>query len=38
MGPAHEFARRWLAGMQELSMAQAQSIIAEAVWRAVRLH
>ena len=37
MGPAHEFARRWLGGMQELSMAEAQTIIAEAVWRAVRL-
>ena len=37
MGPAHEFARRWLAGMQELSMAQAKTIIAGAVWRAVRL-
>ncbi len=37
MGPAHEFARRWLGGMQELSMPEAQTIIAEAVWRAVRL-
>lgn len=37
MGPAHEFARRWLGGMQEISMAEAQSIIAEAVWRAIRL-
>ena len=37
MGPAHEFARRWLGGMQELSMAEAQTIIAEAVWRAIRL-
>lgn len=37
MGPAHEFARRWLGGMQELSMSEAKSIIAEAVWRAVRL-
>ncbi|MAT98618.1 MAG: hypothetical protein CL608_15860 [Anaerolineaceae bacterium] len=37
MGPAHEFARRWLGGMQELSMAEAKTIIAAAVWRAVRL-
>jgi hypothetical protein len=36
MGPAHEFARRWLAGMQELSMAEAKNIIAAAVWRAVQ--
>jgi hypothetical protein len=37
MRPAHEFSRRWLGGMSELSMAEAQTIIAEAVWRAVRL-
>ncbi len=37
MGPAHEFSRRWLGGMSELSMPEAQTIIAEAVWRAVRL-
>jgi AcrR family transcriptional regulator len=37
MGPAHEFARRWLGGMKELSMAEAQTIISEAVWRAIRL-
>jgi hypothetical protein len=37
MGPAHEFARCWLVGMQELSVAEAKTIIAEAVWRAVRL-
>lgn len=37
MGPAHEFARRWLGGMQELSMPEAQTIIAKAVLRAVRL-
>ena len=37
MGPAHEFARRWLGGMQELSMPEAKTIIADAVWRAIRL-
>lgn len=37
MGPAHEFSRRWLGGMQELSMPEAKTIIAEAVWRAIRL-
>ena len=37
MGPAHEFSRRWLGGMPELSMVEAQTIIAEAVWRAMRL-
>lgn len=37
MGPAHEFARRWLGGMQELSMAEAQTVIAEAVWRAIKI-
>lgn len=37
MGPAHEFARRWLGGMQELSLAEAQTIIADAVWRAICL-
>ncbi|MEZ4590832.1 MAG: TetR/AcrR family transcriptional regulator [Chloroflexota bacterium] len=37
MGPAHEFARRWLGGMQELAMDEAKAIIATAVWRAIRL-
>lgn len=36
MGPAHEFARRWLGGLQKLSMADAQTIIADAVWRAIQ--
>ena len=36
MGPAHEFARRWLGGTQELSMDEAKNIIAAAVWRAVQ--
>ncbi|MBK8905759.1 MAG: TetR/AcrR family transcriptional regulator [Anaerolineaceae bacterium] len=36
MGPAHEFARRWLGGMQELSLDEAKNIIAAAVWRAVQ--
>lgn len=35
MGPAHEFARRWLAGMREMSIETAQTIIADAIWRAV---
>ncbi|WP_420644780.1 TetR/AcrR family transcriptional regulator [Candidatus Leptofilum sp.] len=37
MGPAHEFARRWLGGMQELAFEEAKNIIATAVWRAVSL-
>ena len=36
MGPAHEFARRWLAGMREMPLAIAQTIIADAIWRAVQ--
>ncbi|MCA9925325.1 MAG: TetR/AcrR family transcriptional regulator [Anaerolineales bacterium] len=36
MGPAHEFSRRWLGGFREMSMASAKTIIANAVWRAVR--
>ncbi len=36
MGPAHEFARRWLGGLREMEMAQAKVVIANAVWRAVR--
>jgi len=36
MGPAHEFARRWLGGLREMEMAQAKKVIANAVWRAVR--
>ncbi len=36
MGPAHEFARRWLAGMQELALDEAKTIIATAVWRAMQ--
>jgi AcrR family transcriptional regulator len=36
MGPAHEFARRWLAGLQELSLDEAKAIIATAVWRAMQ--
>ncbi|MCB8944480.1 MAG: TetR/AcrR family transcriptional regulator [Ardenticatenaceae bacterium] len=36
MGPAHEFARRWLAGMREMSIAAAQTVIAEAIWRAIQ--
>ena len=33
-GPAHEFARRWLAG-PPAPMAEARALIAESVWRAV---
>jgi hypothetical protein len=36
MGPAHEFARRWLAGMREMPLTRAQTIIANAIWRAVQ--
>lgn len=36
MGPAHEFARRWLAGMREMPLAAAQEVIADAVWRAIQ--
>ncbi|MCB8925311.1 MAG: TetR/AcrR family transcriptional regulator [Ardenticatenaceae bacterium] len=37
MGPAHEFSRRWLGGMQELALDEAKNIIATAVWRAISL-
>ncbi len=37
MGPAHEFARRWLAGIRDLPMAEAQTIIAAVVWRAIQI-
>ncbi|MDX1416130.1 MAG: TetR/AcrR family transcriptional regulator [Candidatus Promineifilaceae bacterium] len=36
MGPAHEFARRWLGGLREMPMETAQTMIAEAIWRAVQ--
>lgn len=36
MGPAHEFARRWLGGLREMPMAEAEGVIAAAIWRAVR--
>ena len=36
MGPAHEFARRWLGGQRELPMAAAREIIADAIWRSVQ--
>ena len=36
MGPAHEFSRRWLGGMRDLPMEEAQTIIADAVWRAIQ--
>lgn len=36
MGPAHEFARRWLAGMREMPLETAQTIIADAIWRAIQ--
>ena len=36
LGPAHEFARRWLGGLRELPMAEACDIIARAVWRAIQ--
>ena len=36
MGPAHEFARRWLGGQRELPMSAAREIIADAIWRAMQ--
>jgi len=36
MGPAHEFARRWLAGMRMMPLSEAQTIIGSAIWRAVQ--
>lgn len=36
MGPAHEFARRWLAGMREMPLETAQAVIADAIWRAIQ--
>lgn len=36
MGPAHEFARRWLAGMREMPLSTAQTIISGAIWRAMQ--
>lgn len=35
MGPAHEFARRWLGGFRDMPMGEAREIIAAAVWRAI---
>ncbi|HSH03484.1 MAG TPA: TetR/AcrR family transcriptional regulator [Anaerolineae bacterium] len=35
MGPAHEFARRWLAGLRPMPLPTAQTIIADAIWRAI---
>lgn len=36
MGPAHEFARRWLGGMDGLTMDEAKPIIVGAIWRAIQ--
>lgn len=36
MGPAHEFARRWLGGLRDMPLETAKTIIAAAVWRAIR--
>jgi len=36
MGPAHEFARRWLAGMRQMTLDTAKAIIADAIWRAIQ--
>ncbi len=36
VGPLHEFSRQWLAGRGTSTMAEAQSALADAVWRAMR--
>lgn len=36
MGPAHEYARRWLAGTREMPLDTAKALIAGAIWRAIQ--
>jgi len=36
VGPLHEFSRQWLTARGKSTMAEAQSVLADAVWRALR--
>ena len=36
VGPLHQFSRQWLAGRATSTIAEAQSVLAEAVWRALK--
>ncbi len=36
VGPLHEFSRQWLAGRGTATMKEAQSVLAEAVWQALK--
>ena len=36
VGPLHEFSRQWLAGRGTASMKDAQAVIAEAAWQALK--
>lgn len=36
VGPLHDFSRQWLAGRSTSTMAKAQTVLAEAVWSALK--
>jgi AcrR family transcriptional regulator len=36
VGPLHQFSRQWLAGRGASNIAEAQKVLAEAVWQALR--
>ena len=36
VGPLHEFSRQWLAGRGTTTMAEAQSVLADAIWQAMK--
>ena len=36
VGPLHEFSRQWLAGRGDSTIAEAQSVLAEAVWQSLK--
>ena len=36
VGPLHEFSRQWLAGRSTSTMTEARSVLAEAVWQALK--
>ena len=36
VGPLHEFSRQWLSGRGTSTMAEAQSVLADAIWQAMK--
>lgn len=36
VGPLHEFSRQWLSGRGTTTMAEAQNVLADAIWQAIK--